>query len=340
MPKAKEFGLMFESPRARETVARGRLAEELGFSSFWMFEDYVFPGAFSCTSAIAAQTKKIKIGIGVLNPFTRHPVLTAMELAALDELSDGRAALGIGASLKLWIEDQLGIPYGRPVTALREAVEIIRRLLSGEQLRYQGRIFRGENFQFLAPPIRTHVPIYLGVAGPKGPALAGELADGVVMNAPVTPAFVRFATEQIRRGAASTGRSLDNFALAQLVPISLAISGDDRVARDAVKPFLAWVLALYSSQPTRSVIFDHVGLTPEMASKFRERFAKGDVPVDLVGDTMIDALAITGSPERCREALGRLIEVGVSHPMVVLPQGMDSEDNVRHLYTRVVQHLL
>jgi 5,10-methylenetetrahydromethanopterin reductase len=105
MTKAKEFGLLFETPRAGESVARAKLAEELGFASYWVPEDYAFPGAFSICPAIATQTRRIKVGIGVLNPYTRHPVLTAMEFAALDQLSEGRGILGIGAGVRLWIED-------------------------------------------------------------------------------------------------------------------------------------------------------------------------------------------------------------------------------------------
>ena len=114
MTKAVEFGLIHETTRAGDSVRHAILAEKLGFSSYWVPEDYAFPGAFSICSAIACQTERIKIGIGVLNPYTRHPVLTAMEFAALDQLSQGRGILGIGAGVKLWIEDQLGIPYTRP----------------------------------------------------------------------------------------------------------------------------------------------------------------------------------------------------------------------------------
>ena len=111
MPKLKEIGLVVENTDARDYATQAQAAERMGFDSFWVPEDYVFPGAFSSCAAIAAATSKIKIGTGVVNPFTRHPVLLAMELAALDQLSEGRAILGLGASIKLWIEEQMGIRY-------------------------------------------------------------------------------------------------------------------------------------------------------------------------------------------------------------------------------------
>src|ERR1700688_220370 len=95
--KVREFGVGFESPRAREFIALAKRAEETGFGTFWVPEDPFYRGAFTLASAVACGTSTIKVGIGVLNPYTRHPALTAMEFAALDEVSGGRAILGIGA---------------------------------------------------------------------------------------------------------------------------------------------------------------------------------------------------------------------------------------------------
>src|SRR5579863_7556030 len=136
MKKVREFGVAFESQSAKDYIAAARLAEQLGFGTFWVPEDPVFPGAFATAAAVAANTTKIKVGIGVLNPWTRHPVQTAMELAALDDVSEGRAVLGLGAGVKLWIEDQLGISYTRPAIALRETIEIVNGLLRGDQPTY------------------------------------------------------------------------------------------------------------------------------------------------------------------------------------------------------------
>ena len=109
MPKLKEMGISVENVNARDYVGQAQAAERLGFHSFWVPEDCVFPGAFSSCAAIAAVTSRIKIGTDVINPYTRHPVLIALELAALDQLSGGRAILGLGASLRLWIEEQMSL---------------------------------------------------------------------------------------------------------------------------------------------------------------------------------------------------------------------------------------
>jgi 5,10-methylenetetrahydromethanopterin reductase len=123
MPKPREFGIAFESSSAKNYVAAAKLAEDLGFGTFWVPEDPGFPGAFATATAVAVNTHKIKVGIGVLNPWTRHPVQTAMEFAALDDISEGRAILGLGASVKLWVEDQLGIPYVHPLVVCNFEIE-------------------------------------------------------------------------------------------------------------------------------------------------------------------------------------------------------------------------
>ena len=211
MPAVKEFGIAFESPRARDFIAAAKLAEDLGFGTFWVPEDPVFPGAFATASAIATNTNKIKIGIGVLNPWTRHPVQTAMELAALDDISEGRAVLGLGASIKLWIQGQLGIPYTRPLTALRETVAILNGVIAGERVDHEGRLFKANGIRATFALPARHVPIYLGVMAPGALALAGEIADGVLLNSIVAPDFVRDAIDRISLGAQRAGRALDGF---------------------------------------------------------------------------------------------------------------------------------
>lgn len=230
MPKLKGIGLMVENVNARDYATQAQVAEQLGFDSFWVPEDYAFPGAFSSCAAIAAVTSRIKIGTGVINPFTRHPVLIAMELAALDQISGGRAILGLGASIKLWIEEQMGIRYDKPLSALRDAVAIIRALFAGEQLEYQGRVFTAAGMRFNLEPLRAEVPIYLGATAPKALELAGEVADGWFPFG-FGPEAVGRAVERIRIGGNRAGRSLSDFAFSAL--IFTAVADDDQAAREA-----------------------------------------------------------------------------------------------------------
>src|SRR5438477_5984648 len=126
---------------ALHAAAWARAAERAGLGSVWIIEDYFHPGAFALAGAAAAVTDRIAVGLGVVNPYTRHPALLAMETAALAGLAPGRVALGLGSSNRRWIEEQMAIPFKTPLGGLRESVEIVRRLLAGERVTYTGECF-------------------------------------------------------------------------------------------------------------------------------------------------------------------------------------------------------
>jgi 5,10-methylenetetrahydromethanopterin reductase len=337
MTKVKEFGVCFENLDAKGFIASAQLAQDLGFGSFWIPEDYFYRGAFSLASAMACHTTSLKIGIGVLNPYTRHPALTAMELGALDDVSNGRAQLGLGASVKFWIEDQLKIPYTKPSRAIRESVEIIRRVFRGEKVSYDGQIFRTADVRFHFTPTRAEVPIYLGVMGPRKLALAGEIADGVLLGGMVSPAYARYAVEQIHRGAARAGRNLEGFTIGAYMAIS--VSEDEKAAREAVKPMLAGMTMLMSNYPEHP-LFTCGGLPQAQVKRIATAFMKGDPFADLITDDMIDAFAIAGSPQRCRENLAKVIDAGITVPIAFELPGVSAEKTIRDVHTHLLSHFL
>ena len=332
MAKVREFGVGFENLHTREFVAHARRAEELGFGTVWVPEDPFYRGAFALGSAVACGTSKIRIGLGVVNPYTRHPALTAMEFAALDEAADGRAILGIGAGLKDWIEGRLKIPYTRPTIAMRESIEIIRRFLRGEEVTYTGRVFQTEKIKMSFKPVRAEIPIYLGVIGPKNCELTGEAADGLLLSVMSSPAYVKFATEHLRRGLEKSGRDARDFPVGAYLLSS--ISEDERAARDRLRPLVAFFISLMAPQPT-TPIFAAAGLPADTIRAFGESFARGKVPVDMVTDEMLDTFTLAGSPTRCRENLARLIEAGMNAPVFFevpgIPPQQTMDDAQRHL---------
>jgi 5,10-methylenetetrahydromethanopterin reductase len=337
MPAVKEFGIAFESPSARDLIEGAKLAEELDFGTFWVPEDPVFPGAFATASAIATNTKKIRIGIGVLNPWTRHPVQTAMEVAALDEISEGRVVLGLGASVKLWIRDQLGIPYVTPVTALRETLTIVNGLLGGERIDHDGHLFKANGVRATFALPRRHVPIYLGVMAPRALSLAGEIADGVLLNSLVTPDFVHGAIDQINLGAKCSGRTLDAFSMGAY--FTLAMSSDEQSAREAVKPYIAMILGALAGQPQLPV-FNRAGITPDVARRFANGLLTGRPAVNLVTDSIVDAMAIAGSPARCRERLAQLVTAGVTSPIIFFVPQLNFAQSAREFAVQMFPNFL
>jgi 5,10-methylenetetrahydromethanopterin reductase len=332
MPKIREFGVGFENLHPREFAAHARRAEEMGFGTFWVPEDPFYRGAFTVASAIACNTSKIKIGLGIVNPYLRHPALTAMEFAALDEISDGRAILGIGAGLKDWIEGRLKIPYTKPTAAMRETIEIIRRFFRGEEVTYAGKVFPTERIKLSFKPVRAEIPIHLGVLGPKNCEMAGEVADGLLLSIMSAPAYVKFAMDHVRRGLAKSGREERSFNVGAYIFSS--ISEDERAARDRLRPIVAIMISLMAPQPT-TPIFAAAGLPAETIRSFGESFARGKVPADMVTDEMLDTFTIAGSPARCRENLSRLIEAGMTSPVFFevpgVPPRQTMDDTHRHL---------
>src|SRR3981081_3139858 len=114
-----------------EILALAGTCDSLPVSEMWITEDYYERGAFAVAGAVLAVTKRLSVGIGVVNPWTRHPVLTAMETAALAEIGPGRVVLGLGASNVRWMGEQLGLPFERPLTILLDSVSIVRAALAG-----------------------------------------------------------------------------------------------------------------------------------------------------------------------------------------------------------------
>ncbi len=332
MAKVREFGIGFENLNAREFATHARRAEEMGFATFWVPEDPFYRGAFTVASAIACNTSKIKIGLGIVNPYLRHPALTAMEFAALDEISDGRAILGIGAGLKDWIEGRLKIPYTKPTAAMRDTIEIIRRFFRGEEVTYAGKVFPAERIKLSFKPMRAEIPIHLGVLGPKNCEMAGEVADGLLLSIMSSPAYVKFAMDHVRRGLAKSGREEGAFNVGAYIFSS--ISEDERAARDRLRPIVAMMISLMAPQPN-TPLFAAAGLPADTVRAFGESFARGKVPADMVTDEMLDTFTIAGSPARCRENMSRLLEAGMTSPVVFevpgVPPQQTMDDAHRHL---------
>src|SRR5688500_192855 len=166
-PWTASLGLaLMHHDTAVHAAAWARAAESAGLGSVWIIEDYFHPGAFALAGAAAAVTERIAVGLGVVNPYTRHPALLAMETAALAGIAPGRVVLGLGSSNRQWIEGQMAIPFKTPLNAVRERVAIVRRLLVGERVTLRGDSFSLDGVALESVPTQA-VPIFLGVKGPK-----------------------------------------------------------------------------------------------------------------------------------------------------------------------------
>ncbi|RXG83845.1 LLM class flavin-dependent oxidoreductase [Bradyrhizobium vignae] len=148
-----ELLMLGDQPVSR-LAARTRLAEESGFETVWLADERFYRETYSCLSYLAGQTSRVKLGPCVTDPFARHPALTAMALGTLDEISEGRAILGIGAGVSGFAE--LGIQSRKPPLAIREAVDLIRQLMAGQEVDYRGEIIQFHRGRLNFTPLRAH----------------------------------------------------------------------------------------------------------------------------------------------------------------------------------------
>src|SRR5450755_1778523 len=178
------IGFVADSPNFpgewNAVVEKVKLADELGFDSVWLGESWGYE-LFTSMTDLVRSTKRIKIGAGIANIYSRTPALIASSAATLDERSGGRILLGLGPSGANVVEHWHGVPFQKPVKRTREYVEIIRKILRGEKLVYSGEFFQLERgFKLRFTPLRADLPIYIAAMGPKNLLQSGEISDGVL----------------------------------------------------------------------------------------------------------------------------------------------------------------
>jgi 5,10-methylenetetrahydromethanopterin reductase len=285
---------------ARECAAQARAAEEAGFSTVWFAENPFARGAMSGLAASALATSTIRLGVGVFNPFNRHPTLIAMEVAALDELSDGRVVLGIGSGIRL---GQMGVAAPRRIAAVRDTIHVVARLLRGERVEYEGPVFSARGVRLECPLRKAAVPIYMAAMGDQALDLCGRIADGLMISNLSPPAFTRRAAGIVARGAVAAGRPMP----AEVVQyVTAAIDDDRHAARQRAKATVGAMLVAYchdgrASAATQSAVRDYNGLAPAEFDRIVRRLALGETPASVIDDALLDGYAVAGTVSECLE---------------------------------------
>lgn len=227
----------------REEMKFAQCAEKKRFEAVWHAESRLARDAITPLAAIAAVTDKIKLGTGVINNWTRNIGLTAATFLTLDELSNGRALLGIGA----WWDPlawKVGIERKKPLKAMREYVTILQKLFRMENVTFEGEFVKVRDIRldvvYGDPYTPRKIPIYIGATGWEMIELTGEMADGLLLNYLVSPEYNRKALEHLREGAKKRNRKLDEIDRPQLIVCSLDQDADR--ALDNVRPLVAQYL--------------------------------------------------------------------------------------------------
>lgn len=311
----------------RQCVEQAVAAEHAGLSTVWFAENPFGRGAWPAAAACAVATRHIRIGLGILNPHQRHPTLMAAEIAAFDELSEGRAALGIGAGIPSRIR-QTHAPVDRPIAAVRDAVTITRALLGGQTVTYTGKAFSADGVRLDFTPRRGNVPILTAAMGEQALRLCGEIADGVIISNLVPPAFTRRAVGIIREAAARTHRAAPS-EIVQYVPG--AVRDDGAEARRVAKRSVAAMLTGYAqsaSAATRAAMSEHG--RPDEFARAMTRLGRGEAPDDAIDDRLLAEYAIAGTPRECLAQAEVYAEAGVTE-LAIAPIGERAHDDIARL---------
>jgi probable F420-dependent oxidoreductase len=285
----------------------GKRAEAHGFRAAW-FPEITFGDAFGPATAVATQTSRLELGTGVVGIWSRSAVTMALQAATLNELSNGRLLLGVGLQARGYVEGWHGQTYERPVRAMREYLTILRRILSGEAVTFEGEVFSVRNFQLQMQPQERPVRIYMAAIGPQMTRLAGELADGIIGYF-YSAAYLRDTVmPNLRAGAERGGRSLDSFDVACGFP---TIVTPDESGLQQIKGQVMMFATAGSSSPEYASSFAAAGF--DVAS-IQERVDAADIDgaLALVTDEMADAMTIAGSPDHVRARIEEYREAGLT----------------------------
>ena len=300
----------------RRVAELGARCEELGFDSYWVADQRWMRDVWVSLSAAALATSRIRLGTRVTDPYVRHPALTAVAIASLDELSGGRAVLGIGAGGSGFRE--MGIERTRPVTAMREAIELIRRLLAGQEVDYPGELirFRRGALEF---PTRRDIPVVVVARGPKLLELGGRVAEGVMIASMASPEAVRWGIDHVEAGRRRAGRPAEAVELSSMVYTS--ISDDGAAARWIVRRGIA--AALFGSFPSYDFLAAS-GLTipPDLWALLEARQPDYTRLMAAIPDAFVEHLALAGTSAECARQIERIVQCGIRH-VVLAPLPVD-----------------
>ena len=299
-----------------------RYAEARGFEAVWQAESRLVRDAIVPMAAYAAVTDRLMVGSGVINNWTRNIGLLAATFLTLDDLAPGRILCGIGA---WWdpLARNVGIDRRKPLQAMRETVEVLRRLLQMERVTFHGEFHHVDGIELDVVHGRReprHVPIYIGATGLKMMELAGEIADGVVLNYCVPPDYNKEALAALEVGARRAARGLEDLDRPQLVVCS--VDHDRAVALDSTRELLTQYLA---QQPH---IAQASGVSPDVVTQIQSilgwpatheqiRQAKHLVPDDL-----IYRITASGTPDEARAKVEEYRQHGATCP-ILYPVGGD-----------------
>ncbi|MGH8958913.1 MAG: LLM class flavin-dependent oxidoreductase [Acidimicrobiia bacterium] len=305
-----------------EGIEIARYAEAKGFEAVWQADSRLVRDATIPMAAFAATTERIKVGAGVVDIWSRNPARLASTFATLDDLAPGRIILGLGA---WWdpLASKVGIERRRPLLAMREIVDAVRGLLAGKQVTLHGEFVHLDGveldyvYQERGP---KDVPIYIGATGMQMMELAGEIADGVVLNYLVSPDYNQRALDALEKGARRANRSLEEIDRPQLIVCSMAADRQEALdaARMLVTQYLGQQPHIMKASGVPQTLLSEIGRVMTWPATHEEVTEASK----LVPDGIVQMICAAGTPEECTEKVDEYIASGCTSP-ILYPLGPD-----------------
>jgi 5,10-methylenetetrahydromethanopterin reductase len=313
-----------------ETVAMAKACEDAGFNCFWIAEAYPWwrkhgfeaRSSTAILAVIAAHTKRIQLGWGIISPYTRHPVQIAMEARVMQDLAGDRFLLGLGAS-KIFMKE-IGEGEGEkvgPATVMRESIDIITGVLKGDAFEYQGKVFAAS-----VPQLKTDAhtprgvpPIYVAGTGPVLQRQSGVMGDGLLTASITTPAFVRYSKKNMLDGASKAGKDASKLILGCVIVGS--IGRDGKKGKEGAREQAAMYLAnkVQNIKGSADVLLESAGLTFEELQPVADAMEKGGrkaAAQAVTDDILKKVCAIAGTPEECIQRIEEYRSAGATHIML------------------------
>src|SRR2546426_6285363 len=296
----------------RDTREAAVLAEQLGYSCLAMGESWG-EAALPSLAQLAAVTSRIRIGTSIVPVFARSPANLAMSALNMDRMSEGRFFLGLGTSGRLVIEDLHGEKFAKPLTRMREYIDIVRKAARGERLDHDGEFFHTKRFQLRVAPFRPNLPIYIAALSLPSLRLTGKLADGWL---PIflAPSRMTAAVAELKAGAEAAGRAPRDIAVSPQG--SIYVTDDVKAARDRQRPHIAFYIGgmgVFYHEYMRRIGFGAEADRVREAFQARERDRAAALGTRRVGG----CLTVLGTPKQCSDQMQRFFDAGVQEIRLV-----------------------
>ncbi len=347
------FGIEFVPDKPIDKIVHwAKLAEKNGFDLVWLTDHYNNRNVWSALTVIALNTSKVIIGPGVSNPYHMSPALSASAAVTLNEISNGRAAIGFGAGDRITL-NSIGIDWVKPVSTVVECIEYVRALTEGRRFTLDGKAFkiRGAKLNIVkrkavlddkgnpvlkdGKPVKrgAKIPIYAGAQGPQMLKRTAMVADGILINAS-HPKDFKVAFEKIREGAEEAGRDLSDIDVGAYAACSIGETYNEALKGD-LRIVVAFIVA---SSPEE--ILDRHGIDTDSCKRVRKLLGEGnfkELP-KAISEEMLEAFSIVGDSKQCISHIEGLLKAGVTQMVIGSPIGPDKSKAIQQIGRDIIPH--